>query len=142
MVFILKTYDPDKHQNQDYKFYIQSKGNNAGQPLLKPKRNCWIVITDIPLAYEICTVLWISKIYENSIIGSVIPFIRVNDYLKITLPYLTSHSEYSNTIEQGLISICNIDQLIDTTLSKLKLFKELKIVTAYKLLNQIEKHHL
>lgn len=137
MVFVLKTYDPDKHSNQEHQFYIQNKGNNAGQPLKKPKRNCWIVTTDIPMAYEICSVLWISNIYDADIIGSVIPFIRVHDYLRITLPYLTSKGDYSQAVEQGLKSLCNIDELIDNTLSKLKLFKELKTATAHKLLSQI-----
>jgi hypothetical protein len=140
MIFKISTYQPDKHSNTKYKFYIQSKGNNAGRPLREPKANCWIVETDISLAYEICTVLWTSKIYEAEITGSVIPFIRMHDYLKITMPYLVSSIEFEKPIEEGLKAISSYDLLIDNTLSKLKLIKSLKIVTAHELLKKIGIH--
>lgn len=137
MYFKLSTYDPEK-LGKNAQFYIQSKGNNAGQPLRNPKRNSWIVETNVPNAFEICTVLWIAKTYEQDIIGTVVPFLRMHDYLKITLPYLAQSADFTQAIEQSLKSIYNIDKLIDTTLTKLKLAKELKIVTAYQVLKKIQ----
>ena len=143
MIFKLRTYQPSKHSTNDINFYIQSKGNHAGRPMRTPKANCWIVETDIFLAYEICTILWVSKIYEQHIIGSVIPFLRMKDYLKITLPYMFSSLNFEKSITDGLTAITNFDLLIDNSLSKLKLVKALRIATACELLQRIEAtdHH-
>ena len=137
MQFKLITYQANKHKNLQHQFYIQSKGNNAGRPLRHPKANCWIVETDIILAYEICTVLWVSKIYEIHIIGSVIPFIRMHDYLKTTLPYFITSTEFEKPITLGLQQINNYDLLIENSLSKLNLIKAMKIATAHELLTKI-----
>lgn len=136
LLFKVSTYHPSKPviPNQ---FYIQSKGANAGRPLREPKTNCWTVHTNIPLAYELCTVLWVSKIYDVHIIGSVIPFIRMHDYLKTTLPYLSSCAAFEKPINLGLQQINNYDLLIDNTLSKLKLIKAIKIATAHEVLRKI-----
>lgn len=134
MFFSLTTYDPLKHTLQPDMFFIQSKGNHAGRPMREPKRNSWIVRTSYPYAFEICMALWVSKRYEHHIIGSVIPFLRVEDFKAIALPYIKNLCE---PIEQDLKALQNIEQLLHITLNKLRLMQELKISTACHLLNKI-----
>ena len=138
MFFKLVTYHQERHRNNKYNFYIQSKGNNAGRPLRTPKPNCWAVETNIKNAYELCSVLWMSKIYKNLIKGSVVPFLTIHDYLKITKPFLNNAFLCEGAIIKGLEAINQIDNLINATLSKLELIKEMKASTTNKVIFQIK----
>ena len=138
MLFRLRTYQPHKHRNIKHNFFIQSKSANAGRPLREPKANCWIVETNIPLAYEICTVLWVSKILDVHIIGSVVPFMRMHDYLKTALPFFATSAEFEEPVTKCLQQINSYDLLIENSLSKLKLIKAMKIVTAHEILKKID----
>jgi len=86
-------------------FYIQSHGLNAGRPLRQPIRNCYAVITDCPDAFEIVYCLYQSKVFEQHIIGSVIPFIRVR-----TVFALVNEAIQLNFSKQNLKLINNIDR--------------------------------
>jgi hypothetical protein len=134
-MFFVSTYNPEKALSEFPQFYIQSKGLNAGRPLREAKRNSWAIYTDIDFAFEILTVLWVSKIYDQHLCGSVIPFLRIHDFKKVVLPYLTDSHLQNETINSGMKTISAIDALIDNTQNKLKLIKALRISTAAELLN-------
>lgn len=136
MNFKLVTYN--HNGGEKFNFFIQSKGNNAGRPLREPKANCWGVQTNIPYAFELCTILWMAKIYKHSIRGSVIPFLTISDYKKITTPFLRENIICEDIILKGLESINKIDDLINATLSKLTLIKEMKKTTTNKILYEIK----
>lgn len=138
MYFKIVTYQQVKHSTRTPVFYIQSKGNHAGRPMRAPKANCWMVETNVPLAFEICTVLWMSRIFEQHIIGSVIPFLRTHDYLKIALPYLAQSAQFEEEVNKSLQLISGYDKLIDNTLSKLKTLNLIKIVTATEVLKKMQ----
>ncbi|MES2487125.1 MAG: hypothetical protein V4581_14405 [Bacteroidota bacterium] len=135
MFFKVTTYDPAKHIPKPNIFYIQSKGLNAGRPLREPKRNSWVIETDFVYAYEICSVLHIAKKYEHQFCGSVIPFLRIEDFKSVALPYLKN---LSFPMIKELTTLQNIEILQTITQNKLKLVQELKISTAYHLLQKID----
>jgi hypothetical protein len=137
-MFFVSTYNPEKALSELPQFYIQSKGLNAGRPLREPKRNSWAIYTDIDFAFEILTVLWVSKTFDQHLCGSVIPFLRIHDFKKIVLPYLTASHLQNETINSGMKTISTIDALIVNTQSKLKLIKALRISTAAELLNNFQ----
>lgn len=134
MIFDIKTYDPSKHKITEHSIFIQSKGMHAGRPMRTPKANCWIIETNVIFTFEILSVLWISKIYDVHIGGSVIPFLRLHDFKKIVTPFLKAAVNYQIDFEKHLNTIYNIDLLIATSKQRLKLIESLKITTAMEVL--------
>ncbi|MFY0608519.1 MAG: hypothetical protein JXR10_17515 [Cyclobacteriaceae bacterium] len=75
-------------------FYVLSKGLNAGKPLDEPCPNCFLVATETEeskqLFYWLCYALWKSGYFRRHLVGSVIPFLRIND-LRIGLQIVGKH---------------------------------------------------
>ena len=111
----------------DANFFIQCKGNNSGRPLVDPIPNCFAVYTDVPNAFEIVYGLFITKSFFREIIGSVIPFIKKQDLLKIIEPQLKKSYNL-----KALESVNLVDQQIEITLKKLDLLKKMKISLAHR----------
>ena len=116
IMITLKTYS-----GQTADFYIQNKGLNSGQPLKKPIRNCFAVTTDVPNAFEICYGLYRSSSYRSFIIGSVIPFIRKDDVLRIVDPAFKKTYDVKKLKAIGLI-----DQQIELANKKIEKLKQLQ----------------
>ena len=68
-------------------FFILNKGLNTGKPMKQPCPNCFVIIFQCREDYEnmesICSSLWRVKFWHQFLIGSVIPYIRINDYSKM-----------------------------------------------------------
>jgi hypothetical protein len=79
---VIKTYRPQITLS-DHHFFILSKGNNAGKPLDQPCPNCFVAFCSSPddreFFYWLSYALWQAGIFRIQLIGSVIPFIRIND---------------------------------------------------------------
>ncbi len=79
------THQKDRIYGQPH-FFILNKGNNSGKPLKEPCPNCYVltVKTDAEAEnlYWIALSLWKSKLWHQYLVGSVIPFIRLNDFQK------------------------------------------------------------
>jgi len=86
--FQIKTYNykQGKTYNQPH-FYIQNKGNHSGRALQNPIPNCFVVTTETEeqreSLYYLCHSLKEGQFFKYYIIGSVIPFIRINDTRKV-----------------------------------------------------------
>ena len=67
-------------------FFILNKGLNTGKPLNEPCPNCFVIIfqctEDREHMESICNSLWRVKFWHQYLIGSVIPYIRINDFAK------------------------------------------------------------
>jgi hypothetical protein len=81
--FIIKSHKTDKNYSKSY-FFILCKGMNSGKPLKTPCPNCFVIQfeseTDKEEAFYIALSLWKAKFWHPFLIGSVIPFIRINDF--------------------------------------------------------------
>ena len=68
-------------------FFILNKGNNAGKPLPEYCANCFVFIADDieekEFFFFLFYGLWQGGLFRPFIGGSVIPFIRVDDLLKV-----------------------------------------------------------
>jgi hypothetical protein len=79
----VKTHN--KKNNTD--FFIQSKGNNAGQPLNESTANCFdVIIADknrvLPqYAFYMVLNAYNQDAFKKYIKGSVIPFITIDDFI-------------------------------------------------------------
>ena len=80
------THSP-AHPRTPFEFYILNKGNNAGKPLHHPCPNCFTCLAssqeEMELYYWLCFGLWQARAFRPYPIGSVIPFIRLDDLLQV-----------------------------------------------------------
>lgn len=83
--FIIKTHQ----RNAVYKanqIFILNKGMNSGKPQKEPFTNSFVILfqdeedadTEDWLAYS----LWKARFWHQSLVGSVMPFLRIDDFKK------------------------------------------------------------
>jgi hypothetical protein len=82
---IIKTHQ----KNAVYKgnqIYILNKGMNSGKPQKEPFTNSYVILfqneEDAETVYWLAYSLWKAKFWHPSLLGSVIPFLRINDFKK------------------------------------------------------------
>lgn len=127
-MFRLKSYKPtDKKAN----FYIQCKGEHSGRPLKNPIPNCFSVYTDCENLESLVYVLFVGGLFKNFIIGSVVPFIRIDDTKKLIRDNLNAN----NNIDL-FIKISSIDKLKENITQQLKLLDQLQRALCFKALQQ------
>lgn len=84
--FKLTSYNPNTTYPK-IRFYVLNKGLNSGKPLIEPCPNCFVCICiseeEKENLYWIFFALWQSHKFRNELIGSVIPFIRKNETIKL-----------------------------------------------------------
>lgn len=82
----IQTYSP-KNEVPQHSFFILCKGLNSGKPLEQPTANCFVMSCEseeeMKRYYWLCFGLWQSKAFHPHLCGSVIPFLRINDFRKI-----------------------------------------------------------
>ena len=75
-----------KNQSTSFEFYILCKGLNSGKPLIAPCPNSFVCICkneeEKDFYYWLLFGLWKAKYFHQFLIGSVIPFIRIDDLKK------------------------------------------------------------
>lgn len=82
----VRTYS-SKSPIYKYSFFVLSKGLNSGKPLENPTANCFVILCDNEEQqqkfYWLCYGLWQARAFHSYLCGSVIPFLRINDFRKI-----------------------------------------------------------
>ena len=83
--FIIKTHQ----RNTVYKanqIFILNKGVNSGKPQKEPFTNSFVVLfqdeEDADTVYWLAYSLWKARFWHQSLVGSVIPFLRIDDFKK------------------------------------------------------------
>jgi hypothetical protein len=83
--FIIKTHQKDTHYSKPYLF-ILNKGLNSGKPQKEPFTNSFVVIfqneEDCENIYFVAYSLWKTKFWHPHLVGSVIPFLRLQNFSK------------------------------------------------------------
>ena len=87
--FIVKTHKMDTTYDKPH-FFILNKGMNSGKPQNEPFTNSFVIVvnnkTDCENIYWIAYSLWKSKFWHQHLVGSVISFLRLNDFRKEFFP--------------------------------------------------------
>ncbi len=82
----ITTYSPDQKRTP-FAFFILSKGMNSGKPMEHPCPNCFTFNASTQEEkdhfYWICFGLWQSRSFHQHLIGSVIPFLRLNELSQV-----------------------------------------------------------
>lgn len=83
--FIIKTHQKDTIYSKPHLFLL-NKGMNSGKPQKEPFINSFIVIFDFEQdcenLYFVAYSLWKTNFWHQYLVGSVIPFLRLNDFKK------------------------------------------------------------
>ena len=84
--YTMKSHKNGRAYNQPH-FFIQNRGNHSGRALHNPISNCFVVTTETEeqreSLYYLCQSLQVGQYFKFYIIGSVIPFIRIDDIRKV-----------------------------------------------------------
>lgn len=123
------SYNPSRPVKAD--FYIQSKGNHSGRPLREPKANCFAVFTDEVHLFEVVYSLYLSRAFENYIIGSVVPFIRLSDVRSVVFDGLR---RFKPERTKYLKMIREIDRFLEMQKAQIKHYNDLRIAIALSVL--------
>ena len=85
MNFIIKTHTKDIQYNKPCLFLL-NKGLNSGKPQKEPFTNSFVIIfenqDDVDNVFFISYSLWKTKFWHQFLIGSVIPFLRLQEFKK------------------------------------------------------------
>ena len=83
--FIIKTHQ----KNADYRanqIFILNKGMTSGKPQKEPFTNSFVILfqdeQDAETVYWLAYSLWKARFWHQSLVGSVIPFLRIDDFKK------------------------------------------------------------
>ena len=83
--FIIKTHQKDTVYTGN-QIFILNKGMNSGKPQKEPFTNSFVMIfpneQEAETVYWLAYSLWKSNFWHQFLIGSVIPFLRINDFKK------------------------------------------------------------
>jgi len=110
-------------------FYIQNKGLHSGRPLRKPIRNCFAVYTDDDLLFEKVYSMFIGRLFEPFIGGSVVPFIRKREVLDVITTSLSVHKD----ISKELHTIRKIDEALLNIHRQITLYKQMQLALCRKI---------
>ena len=79
-------YNP-KNQINQFEIYVLCKGLNSGKPLEMPCPNCFVITCksneEKYFYWTLLYGLWEIKHFEQFLVGSVIPFLRISEFKKI-----------------------------------------------------------
>jgi len=82
----ITTYNIEQKRSP-FAFFILSKGMNSGKPMEQPCPNCFTFNAadqaEKDHFYWICFGLWQSRSFHQHLIGSVIPFIRIQELSQV-----------------------------------------------------------
>ena len=83
--FIIKTHKKGTIYSKPHLFLL-NKGMNSGKPQKEPFTNSFVVIFDLEQdcenLYFVAYSLWKTNFWHQYLVGSVIPFLRLNDNKK------------------------------------------------------------
>lgn len=116
-------------------FWVQSKGLHSGRPLEKPIANCWAVYSDISHLKSIAYSIYVSGHLRISILGSVVPFLRLSDYRPIITKAAGLAVKYDS---RHLQTLDFLHDQIESFETKLELFREFQSLLACKVNTELQ----
>ena len=104
--FIIKTHRVGTIYTKPHLFVL-NKGMNSGKPQKAPFTNSFVIIfqneEDCESVFFIAYSLWQTKFWHPFLVGSVIPFLRLNDFKKEYNSYGGNAYGMANTLLQTAV---------------------------------------
>lgn len=125
-----------KNHYLTFTVFALCKGLNSGKPLEKPCPNCFAILCQDEQQKEfyksLLYGLWISKAFHPILVGSVIEFIRINDFKKLVAESAAFLQPKQTAFENDLKKIKSYEQLERQYLSQAALLSDLKKAIIYR----------
>lgn len=123
------TYSP-KNQKSEFDLYALSKGLNSGKPLDTPCPNCFVIscrnAEELDQYRTLLFGLWKAKSFHQFFVGSVIPFIRINDFKNLVFEQMAHLQEKQKAYQQDVKKFKALEQNERAMYEQLLLISELK----------------
>ena len=123
------TYNP-KNQKSEFEFYALSKGLNSGKPLDMPCPNCFVIscrnAKELDIYSSLLFGLWKSKAFHQFFVGSVIPFIRINDFKNLIFEQIKHIKGKEQVFTNDVQKVKALEQKEKQMYEQLLLISELK----------------
>lgn len=133
--FILKSYN-QKSKIENPHFFILSKGNNSGKPLLSPCPNCFVIQfqseEEKEQVYWLLYSLWQSRAFYPFLRGSVIPFIILRDVKKCLLDGLGKMEANPAQFQKAVETLRSLEEMENKFRQNIKLVQDAKRMLFYK----------
>lgn len=137
----MKNWNVKSHSNNRIyaqpHYFVLNKGLNSGKPLKEPCANCFVLLfkssEEAEMYYFMQLALWNAKFWHRYLIGSVIPFLRLEDfkcYFEIkTIQMQQDHAEHQKAVTQ----LKRVLEFETNQYKKMLLVEELKQVIIFKM---------
>lgn len=114
--FNIKCFNPERNNMPGFKFYILSRGHNAGRPSFGPNPNCFVVWTsqqeDCYRLFYACKALFLTDRFRRLLTGSVIQLLRKDDVRTQLLHALNNAQETSNEQLKKITTALNTAEMM------------------------------
>lgn len=111
-------------------FFILNKGMNTGSPNFKPYANCFVLLADTDKErndyYWLTFALWQTRKFVPYLIGSAVPFIRINDFKTIIAESAVKVKRNEKEYQKNLSVLIEMDTKGDELAEQLKKINEMK----------------
>jgi hypothetical protein len=135
----IKTYNNRQKLNGEH-FFILSKGNNAGEPMMNPCPNCFVFMAtnneERDFYFWLIYGLWQGNYFRQLLYGSVIPFIRIRDLKEIIANAATITSGKKERLSKTITLLKNLDEQQKNIQNQMILIKQAKASLMYNILKE------
>lgn len=125
-----------KNQTTSFEFYILCKGLNSGKPLEKPCPNSFVCVCksqeEKDFYFWLLFGLWKSKHFHQLLTGSVIPFIRIDEFRREVFIQVEQVSKQHQAYTQTINKIKLLEQKEKQVLQNLALIQDVKRAMIYR----------
>jgi hypothetical protein len=134
----IKTFQTDS-QKSDFQLFILSKGLNSGKPLDDPCPNCFVLVCEsleeLQFYKSVAYMLWKKQVFTPYLSGSVVPFIRINDFKKVFLKGISKFMD-NPQFTKMMTQFQAFEALECTYLKSLSLIEEAKKIICLKMFQE------
>ena len=133
--FIIKTHQKDTVYKGN-QIFILNKGMNSGKPQKEPFTNSFVIMfpneKDAETVYWLAYSLWKSNFWHQFLIGSVIPFLRINDFKK-DFDYKVNEMLQEHELHQKqILALKLLEQKEDQLQKNIRLINEMRRVILHR----------
>ena len=134
MNFIIKTHTKDTQYNKPCLFLL-NKGLNSGKPQKEPFTNSFVIIfenqEDVDNVFFISYSLWKTKFWHQFLIGSVIPFLRIQEFKKEFNQKVNALMQEHEKHKKSVAALKLLEEKENQFLKNLNLISDLRKVIIY-----------
>lgn len=135
----IKTHKLGNRYNQPH-FFILNRGRNSGKPSPDWYSNCFVFLADNDEErwhfYYLCQALWQGKYFHRLLIGSVIEFIRLDEFAMALHHANITISQNKADYEEMVGYFKQLDEHQANLNKQIKLIHQVRQSMVYKMLRQ------